>query len=153
MADGKYLDAQTFIHIIVQALQENKVPLRWRTFEFRQFNNLVKQFKIEPLGKQSYNQNIYSSRDHDDSNKQGQREFVDWRRALSSFLLMTVDWTYFNQNLNELNDKLHSFSDERQQLSIDTFVQVSFKSTLMIIFRLNKTSITQMTWQISNIPY
>lgn len=49
----EYLDGQTFIHLVVLALKENRAPNAWRFFDFSAFNSIVRNFKVTPLGHES----------------------------------------------------------------------------------------------------
>jgi hypothetical protein len=56
----EYLDGQTFIHLIVLSMKENRVPNAWRFFDFSTFNNIVKRFKITPLGHENAHSSHFS---------------------------------------------------------------------------------------------
>lgn len=45
-----YLDAQTFVHLMVLAIKENRVPASWRFYNFSKINSIVKAFAVRPTG-------------------------------------------------------------------------------------------------------
>ena len=74
------IDAQTFIHQLVLAFQNDALPLRWRYFDFQVFNKMIQRFRATPLGSNDnkmYSESVTPSRD-----------FVDWKKLFTMFTLL-----------------------------------------------------------------
>ncbi|CDW87464.1 mitogen-activated protein kinase organizer [Stylonychia lemnae] len=122
-AFDRYLDGQTFIHIIVLSLKENRVPGSWRCLEFSSFNNILRRYTVKPLGMDDdYSKPIYSSRDQDGL-AQVERQFVDWKKILTMFILLQTNMGDDQESLNEYGEQLRELANERGEISQEDFLK------------------------------
>ena len=77
----EYLDGDTFIHLLVLAFQsQNRLPNRWRFYDFGIFNEMISKFSILPPGQQDEH--------YANTSVEKSREFVDWKKILTVFTLL-----------------------------------------------------------------
>lgn len=67
-------------------MKENRLPLRWRYFDFSNFNNLLKRFQVIPLGHEDNSNTLFNS--NEDEDNKTKREFIDWKSIFTMFILL-----------------------------------------------------------------
>lgn len=89
---------QTYIHNIVLLFQSDSLPRAWRQFDITTFNAVAQSLKVEVPGQES---TIYSSAQAGPA----QREFFDWRKLMTMFILIGAPMAE-NSQLTDYRNKL-----------------------------------------------
>ena len=110
----QYLDGQTFIHLIVLNLKENRVPIAMRYFDFSAFNSLVRRFKVNPIGHQV--ESLYTHRD--ETQVQIQRDFLDWRVVLTMMILLQTRFGDSTEEIDVYHQELRVAAGEKDEISL-----------------------------------
>lgn len=111
----EYLDGQTFIHMIVVAFQENRVPGKWRFYDFSVFTKMIKNVMVIPDGQYDLSKPLYSQRNE---NENSEREFLDWKKILTMFILLHSNFDYNSCNIDEYKNSLDSIVNEKEEVSL-----------------------------------
>ena len=110
----EYLDGQTFIHMIVLALQENRVPARWRFNDYGVFFRMVKKLKVIPDGHESSHAAMYGQ--HDD--EANERDFMNWKKLMTMFVLLRTPMVY-SSDIDDYSQELSSIANEKGEITKD----------------------------------
>lgn len=114
----EYMEVQTFTHLMVVTFQQG-IDI-WRYYSFQVFNNkIAKKFKVTPPG-----QKVLSPYDPQKSNAALVREYINWKRLMTMFILISSPLptrqdiqTYHEKLLEQVSSPIHH---ESSQASIPT---------------------------------
>ncbi len=119
----EFLDAQTLLHLVVINFKEGRMPETWRYQDFSIFIQLKDRFKTLPLG---YEESpLYSNKEE---RKQGHREFVQWKKLFTYFILLTSYVESSAQVEEYFDTSLMPHANEKGEISLEEFIKVKINS-------------------------